>query len=683
MKIDNKMENGVIDRDRLHGLRKLRLYKSLAFFWLTLENILILLFFPVLLFLALCAFWMFGLHTLLGAFANFAAFMAGVVLLGWSVRVILPHLRPLHAAQIYKRIESGNHLPHGLLQMAEDRPANPEKIATRDLWSLKQAKIFYALRFMKPPRPRLAPLWRDRYALQNAVLILAMAGCMAAGPAWRARIESGFQALLPPSKAAVVKAPDLTFEPPFYTGLKNLPVTDENRKRVFLVPEGSVLHASAMPETKVGLWKIRAGKNVSVFQKDENGVTAAAMVLPANAHSVRLCRFFFCPVGLRYKLIPDRPPQLAWQADPEILPDGTLRFPVKARDDYGITAVEIEMRHANDPPYIESRVIASPGGDDIALYPVFDLTGHEWTGENVTVILRVLDGKGQMAALPPVPIKLPERVFHDKIARQIAAMRKALLQNPLQNYTSMARAMEMFLIEPSVLQGGNGLFLSVRAAASRLFWSPPSAQDAAEIAQLLWAIALHIEQSDFSAATDALRKAQEELLRSFAKAGAQGEGQTLDQVIQALQSYMSAYQDNLLAMLRRGQISITVAKNAESLDPGAMNDFLRQLQDAMASGDTATARRMIGSLLQAMDHITASLALLSSGSVQGEGLDPAGRPQGSQALPGLDSSQAIKFPSEAEQTLSQRVLRMLRQKAGEQNRPAREIEYYKRLLERF
>ncbi|MCB1563510.1 MAG: DUF4175 family protein [Alphaproteobacteria bacterium] len=68
----------------------------------------------------------------------------------------------------------------------------------------------------------------------------------------------------------------------------------------------------------------------------------------------------------------------------------------------------------------------------------------------------------------------------------------------------------------------------------------------------------------------------------------------------------------------------------------------------------------------------------------GLGTDPLGRPYGGRDGPnGLAGGSRVKIPDEAQKSRAQEILRLLRRRASELNRPEEELEYYRRLLRQF
>lgn len=118
---------------------------------------------------------------------------------------------------------------------------------------------------------------------------------------------------------------------------------------------------------------------------------------------------------------------------------------------------------------------------------------------------------------------------------------------------------------------------------------------------------------------------------------------------------------------------------------------MRSAGDSLGKGDPASAiphqENAVGHLQDAMDDMGQKLAqrlqqmkIMSFGPRR---LDPLGRPLqedgGMSALPGS----RIKIPDQAERKKVQDILKILRERSGEVQRPDYELDYYRRLLKQF
>jgi uncharacterized protein (TIGR02302 family) len=97
---------------------------------------------------------------------------------------------------------------------------------------------------------------------------------------------------------------------------------------------------------------------------------------------------------------------------------------------------------------------------------------------------------------------------------------------------------------------------------------------------------------------------------------------------------------------------------------------------------------------QAIDHLKDAMESMNKQMAQmmkqmtmlslGMGpLDPLGRPLDNEGGPSLMPGSKVKIPDKAERKRAQEILRTLRQRSGELDRPDYELEYYQRLMKQF
>ncbi len=133
-------------------------------------------------------------------------------------------------------------------------------------------------------------------------------------------------------------------------------------------------------------------------------------------------------------VIPDHPP-LAWWTDPPGPSEsgGTVRLPWSASDDYGVTVLKAELHLTARPgaPPLEV-VIPLPDGAPKSAHGIHphDLIAHPWAGLNVTARLIAEDGSGQTGASEAATFDLPERTFHNEVAKALVELRKGLSVHP-------------------------------------------------------------------------------------------------------------------------------------------------------------------------------------------------------------------------------------------------------------
>ncbi len=86
-------------------------------------------------------------------------------------------------------------------------------------------------------------------------------------------------------------------------------------------------------------------------------------------------------------------------------------------------------------------------------------------------------------------------------------------------------------------------------------------------------------------------------------------------------------------------------------------------------------------MTEQMQQMMQQMTMLSLGGM-GQ-IDPLGRPIQEGKAPGLFPGSRVEIPDEAERKRAREILKILRQRSGEINRPNYELEYYRRLMKQF
>ena len=194
-----------------------------------------------------------------------------------------------------------------------------------------------------------------------------------------------------------------------------------------------------------------------------------------------------------------------------------MRLPWSATDDYGVTHLQAEL-HLTARPDAPPLVIAIPLPDGApksahGIHP-HDLIAHPWAGLNVTARLIAQDGSGQTGASEAATFDLPERTFHNAVAKALIEMRKGLSLHP-DDHDDALTALDGLMQKPELFGTDFGAFLNLSAIYYLMVRNDtpamvPEAQDR------MWDLALHMEEGqadetarELEAARQAVRDAME------------------------------------------------------------------------------------------------------------------------------------------------------------------------------
>ena len=125
------------------------------------------------------------------------------------------------------------------------------------------------------------------------------------------------------------------------------------------------------------------------------------------------------------------------------------------------------------------------------------------------------DERGQTAVSKPVRLILPERKFGNPLSRALIEQRKALARNAT-SAPLVAKALDALSIAPERFMTDVRNYLALRT----VYFLVSRSKDAGEIAaaqQLLWDLALRLEEGDTPQAQAELRAVQQQLMDALAQ----------------------------------------------------------------------------------------------------------------------------------------------------------------------
>ncbi len=639
-----------------------------------------------------------------------------------------------------RRLERDSGLAHRPLAVLADRPAGDDAMA-QALWQAHRDRAVAQLDHLRVARPRPGLAARDPRALRAAVLVALVASLGIAG---REAPERLLAALLPPfaEPTAGPTAPAARFEawitPPAYTGAP--PQFLNAAGGAVAVPAGSRLHmvvsGSANPP------ELRLGSAAHGFTRLDTQSHSLEIPL-AEGGALVLRRDGRDVAQWALTLNADAPPVVAWDPAPGRAGRGLgLRLPWKAEDDWGLAALRVELRLKQRPtaPAL-TQDVPLPGGTPRqaqgASQP--DFSTHPWAGLEVEARLFARDGAEQEGKSEGAFLVLPERRFSHPVAQQLIVLRRALSLDPIAREPAR-RELDRITGAPEAFEHDTGMFLTLRAARHRLMRDRRD-EAVPEVQQILWDIAVALEEGRTSRAEDRQRQQRQR--------GQQQMGALQDMVRREAEMLDRAHrrsgdQENTRADLRRPpqpRPQTPEARDEAARDARTQRALRRALGELMqqfgeltgdvpaplaeadrAMRDAAEAltegRDPRGAQQQAIRALTEGGRQMSQrmqrqfgppqpgeGEGEGEGEDMAGNQQGGEGQgqenqlgqgrdplgrerretggSAQDNAGDTLVPGEAERLRSHQLQQELRRRGAERERPPVELEYIDRLLRRF
>ena len=493
--------------------------------------------------------------------------------------------------------------------LSDDTAVGRDDPASRAIWAAHQARMARLARSARavPADLRLAD--RDPYALRY-VALTALAVALLFGSLLRATTVAE---TLPnaPGGAALASGPlwEGWIEPPAYTGRPSLYLADQPEGEIE-VPVGSTLTlrlygalgSLSVEETVSGRTEPTAATDAS----QSFDVTRSGRVSIEGAGGA----------DWTVVAIPDGRPAVEAAGEPERSPQGETRLPFSATDDHGVTggtatvaldldAVDRSFGLVVEPEPREPVVVDLPlpiTGDRSAFDEVLiaDLAQHPFAGLPVTITLEVSDAAEQSSDPVPVSATLPGRAFFDPLARAIVEQRRDLMWSR-ENAPRVAELLRAISYRPEDLFDQEVAYLRLRTALRRL--EAPGedltveARD--EIAQLLWDVAVLIEDGRLSDALERMRQAQERLSEAMR------EGATEEEIAELMQELQEATREYMNQLAEQGVEEGPDFAQGESqtITQDQIQQMMDRIQELMEEGRMAEAQELLDELSRMMENM--------------------------------------------------------------------------------
>jgi uncharacterized protein (TIGR02302 family) len=461
--------------------------------------------------------------------------VGGVVLFALALLAALAPLVRLRwpgARDITARLDRDAGADHRPATSLADSLANDQDPVARALWAEHRARLARAVEAIRvaPPAPGMAE--RDPYALRFGAALLAFAAAVAAGP----ELYNGFASAFDwrgggAFAAAAGSRIDAWIDPPPYAGrapvIVDLKSADPQTMTVF---EDSTLVVRGEPgvvETRV------EGPIIPVDDK------AAAPQVPSQERrwtihgdgKATILRGGSKAGDIAFAVTPSGVPTIKLTEDPKLNISGSLTLAYRLDDRYGVAGARADFALPHDPAKPAPRSLAQPPQAALETpatvnavgdaRTTMDLSEHPWAGARVMMTLSAQSVSGKSGASAPVEVTLPQRPFHNPLARALVEERRDLILDPDHAPKRVETALDGLSVAPELFGTPANVYLGMKQARSSLAQARGDA-DLLDVAALLWAMAQQIEDGDTTQAERDLRAA-EQALREALQRGASDE----------------------------------------------------------------------------------------------------------------------------------------------------------------
>jgi uncharacterized protein (TIGR02302 family) len=502
------------------------------------------------------------------------------------------------------------------------------------LWKLhveRQARQVAGLK-VAAPRPLMAG--RDKRALRSVPLLAAITALFAAGDEAGRRFQAAFDWRGPSAAAASIRI-DAWIDPPGYTRLPPILIDFAKLQQgaispQFSAPEKSTivvriagktamdvattgrLDALAPAETKDARpaeAKPAAGKAAG----ETPAVLERRYTLAGNG-TLRLTGSGAPGATLNLTAIADQPPQISFVEPPKPVTgaqSGGLGILFRAQDDYGVAATEVLVARAGppssgrslvEPPKQSLAVPSSPSGEE-ELKSTVDFSAHPWAGAKVRMTLVARDEAGQEGRSETLEVTLPQRTFTKPLAKALVEQRRKLVMD-VEDRRKVQLAMDALMIEPELFMKETGVYLGMRMINERLRRAGSDGQ-LREVAELMWAMALQLEDGDMSDTERALRAAQENLQQALERGASEEEIKKLtDELRRAMDRFMRQLAEQMQRQQQNSdQNMANIPENFRTVTPRDLQNMLDRIEELSKRGDMAEAQRLMEQLNQMLNNL--------------------------------------------------------------------------------
>jgi len=560
--------------------------------------------------------------------------VAAILFVGFSFRLL--GIRLPNTGEALARLERDNHLRHrpatswlDTLALGADNPDS------RTLWIAHKNRLKRELDALKSHLPRSPLPARDPMALRNGLALGLVAALFLNAGDWRDRVSEAVS--LNPMPAVPARV-DAWISPPAYTGRAPVLLTGEAQSArsgnggEFLVPEGSALtvRINGARDGRVTLYQLTTD--------GERGAVAQTLTMttpkPGDAAEARtvLQRPVHADVtdgshmlgSWRIALIPDAAPQVELDGDIAPTPSGAFAVPWRASDDYGVVGIDATFRQVAEAPRPgqpaaapDSPFLKDAPGFAIALQKLNprdakgrafqDLTAHPWAGLLVDMTLVARDQAGQLGRGKPVRFRLPERQFSKPLASALVEQRKVLIRTPAQK-GRVVRSLSALMAWPDGLFETSGSYMGVRMSASRLY-GIKSNEDLRGVIDLLWEIAISVEDGTLDDALKNLESLRKELQKALAEGAPPDKiADLMRQLREAMNKYLEAMQKQALERMRQGNAQQQRRQPGREVRSEDLQKMLDQIENLAKQGSRDAAQEMLAQLENLLKNLQPGMA---------------------------------------------------------------------------
>ena len=208
--------------------------------------------------------------------------------------------------------------------------------------------------------------------------------------------------------------------------------------------------------------------------------------------------------------------------------------------------------------------------------------------------LSAVSVSGKTGESGPIEVTLPQRTFHNPLARALVEQRRDLILDPDNAPKRVETALTGLAIAPELFDTPANVYLGLKQANSSL-QNAHSDADLIDVAALLWAMAQQIEDGDASQAERDLRAA-EQALREALQRGASDEEirKLMKELREAAKRFMSE-------MARNAEPN--ASPDDQNLQAQDLDKLLDRMEDTARNGAREDAQAMLDQMQEMFENM--------------------------------------------------------------------------------
>ena len=536
--------------------------------------------------------------------------IAGVAVFALGLAIALAPLVRLRwpaSRDVTARLDRDSGAAHRPATSLADSLANGDDPMTQALWAEHRRRLERSLEAIQVARPAPRMAEHDPYALRFGVAMIAFAAAVVAGPGLYGRFAAAFDwrggdAALTAAESRIdawIDPPPYAGRPPVVIDLKSAapqtltvfedsalvvrgePDVVETRVEGLIAPADAKAGAPAAAPSE-RRWTIRGDGKATILRGGTKAADITFAVTPAGTPTIKLTE------------------------EPRANLSGSLTLAYRLDDRYGLSNARADFALPHDPSKPAPRSLAQPPQAALQLPPsangvgeartTADLSEHPWAGARVQMTLSAVSVSGKTGSSAPIEVTLPQRPFHNPLARALVEQRRDLILDPDHAVKRVDAALTGLTVAPELFDTPANAYLGMKQAKKSLAAARSDA-DLLDVAALLWAMAQQIEDGDASQAERDLRAA-EQALREALKRGASD-----DEIKKLMQDLREAARRFAGEMARQAEREGDQSEQDSNQEAQDLDKLMDRMEETARNGARDEAEAMLDEMQNMFENM--------------------------------------------------------------------------------